>query len=103
MLSTGFSCPSRSIRVCKGSARWLWPAAVMTAFLMRKEAPEWAGGRLAQKTIVAPGAICSPNRSPNPKPAQTGANRGRQTGQTGGKPGQTGDSHQFPQFVGAVK
>src|ERR1035437_1581927 len=54
MQSTGFSCPSRSIRVCSGSARWLWPAAVMTAFLMRKEAPGWAGRRLAQKTIVAP-------------------------------------------------
>src|ERR1017187_9816154 len=53
MQSTGFSCPSRSISVCSGSARWLWPAAVMTAFLMRKEAPGWANARLAQKTIVA--------------------------------------------------
>src|ERR1035437_517820 len=53
MHSTGFSCPSRSIRVCRGSARWFWPAAVMTAFLMRKEAPGWADRRPAQKTIVA--------------------------------------------------
>src|ERR1017187_6804864 len=64
MQSTGFSCPSRSISVCSGSARWLWPAAVMTAFLMRKEAP---GG----KCETCPEDNCSPARTLLPWPLNT--------------------------------
>jgi len=37
MHSRGFSTPSRSTSVCSGTARWLRPAAVITALRMRKE------------------------------------------------------------------